>query len=90
MGDGRRKIYWALLTGEHRFCRVHGAACQNDAKTAIACDATIATNRWLEILRSGADLPIIAPSLEQALATISFVDIVRSTEKAARLGICML
>ena len=49
-------------------------------------DATIAMNRWLEILRSGADPPDRGVEPEQALATILFVDIVRSTEKAARLG----
>ena len=49
-------------------------------------DATIAMNRWLEIIairRRPADR---GADLEQALATILFVDIVRSTEKAAQLG----
>ena len=37
-------------------------------------------------MRGGAEPPIAAPNSKQALATILIVDIVRSTEKAARLG----
>ncbi len=43
-------------------------------------------SRWLKVLRSGGDRPIAAPNSKQVSATILFVDIVRSTEKAARLG----
>ena len=35
---------------------------QDFAGTRFRGDATIAMNRWLEILRSGADPPIVAPS----------------------------
>ena len=47
--------------------------------------ATIAMNYWPEKLRPGVEPPISA-EFEQALATILYVDIVRFTEKAARLG----
>ena len=64
----------------------HGAACQRYAKAAIARRRShryepLAGN--IAIRRRSADR---GAELEQALATILFVDIVRSTEKAARLG----
>src|SRR5271163_659806 len=65
--------------GIRQFVAARCSAPKTMQKPQSRGDATIAMSRWLEILRSGAEL-------EQARATILFVDIVRSTEKAARLG----
>jgi class 3 adenylate cyclase len=84
-GEGR-KVYWTLSPREKTIrCRTVQRA--NDyAKAAIArrrshryepLSGTIASRR--RPIDRGA-------GLEQALATILFIDIVRSTEKAARLG----
>jgi class 3 adenylate cyclase len=84
-GEGR-KVYWTLPPREKTIrCRTVQRA--NDyAKAAIArrrshryepLSGTIASRR--RPIDRGA-------GLEQALATILFIDIVRSTEKAARLG----
>jgi class 3 adenylate cyclase len=83
-GDGR-KVYWTRFQVKTIRCGSVQRA-QNYAKAAIAkrrnhryepLAGPIANRR-----RSAAG----GPELEQALATILFVDIVRSTEKAARLG----
>jgi len=84
-GDGR-KVYWTLPPREKTIrCRTVQRA-QDYAKAAIArrrnhryepLTGNIATRR--RNAERGADL-------KQALATILFVDIVRSTEKAAKLG----
>src|SRR3954468_1318560 len=84
-GDGR-KIYWTVPPRAKTIrCRTVQRA-KDYAKAAIArrrshryepLAGTIATRR--RTAKRGAEL-------EQALATILFVDIVRSTEKAARLG----
>src|ERR1700761_4616303 len=85
VGDAR-KVYWTRLPQDKTIrCRTVQAA-QDYAKTAIArrrnhryepLSGTIANRRRI------ADRDA---ELKQALATILFVDIVRSTEKAARLG----
>ena len=49
-------------------------------------DATIAMNRWLEILRSGAGPPIVAPSSNKRSPRSCLSISSGSTEKAARLG----
>ena len=92
---GRRRGPWrrrwakdlldASAAGENNSLR-HGAACQRLCKTAIARRRShryepLAGN--IAIRRRRANRGV---ELEQALATILFVDIVRSTEKAARLG----
>lgn len=84
IGDGR-KVYWTRFQEKTIRCRTVQRA--NDyAKAAIAkrrnhryepLKGSIATGR-----RSDAG----GSELKQALATILFVDIVQSTEKAARLG----
>jgi class 3 adenylate cyclase len=84
-GDGR-KVYWTLPPRDKTIrCRTVQRA-SDYAKAAIArrrnhryepVTGSIATRRRT------ADR---SPELKQALATILFVDIVRSTEKAARLG----
>ncbi len=83
-GDGR-KVYWTRFQEKTIRCGTVQRA-NAYAKSAIAkrrnhryepLTGSIATRR-----RSAAG----SPELKQALATILFVDIVRSTEKAARLG----
>jgi class 3 adenylate cyclase len=83
-GDGR-KIYWTLPRAKTVRCGTVQRA-KDYAKTAIARRRNhryepLAGN--IAIRRRPADR---GDGLEQALATILFVDIVRSTEKAARLG----
>jgi class 3 adenylate cyclase len=85
VGDGR-KVYWTLPPRDKTIrCRTEQRA-RDYAKAAIArrrnhryepLTGNIATRR--RVTDRGAEL-------EHALATILFVDIVRSTEKAARLG----
>jgi class 3 adenylate cyclase len=85
VGDGR-KVYWTLPPRDKTIrCRTEQRA-KDYAKAAIArrrnhryepLSGNIATRR--RSADRGAEL-------EQALATILFVDIVRSTEKAAQLG----
>jgi class 3 adenylate cyclase len=85
VGDGR-KVYWTLPPQAKTIRCGTVQRAQDYAKAAIArrrshryepLAGTIATRR--RPANRGAEL-------EQALATILFVDIVRSTEKAARLG----
>jgi class 3 adenylate cyclase len=84
IGDGR-KVYWTRFQEKTIRCRTVQRAADY-AKSAIArrrnhryepLTGSIAMRR-----RSAAR----DPELKQALATILFVDIVQSTEKAARLG----
>src|SRR5215468_2128675 len=85
VGDGR-KVYWAFPPQDKTIrCRTVQRA-QDYAKAAIArrrnhryepLTGNIANRRRTAVREAG---------LKQALATILFVDIVRSTEKAARLG----
>jgi class 3 adenylate cyclase len=85
VGDGR-KVYWTRLPQDKTIrCRTVQRA-QDYAKAAIArrrnhryepLTGNIATRRRTAVREA---------ELKQALATILFVDIVRSTEKAARLG----
>ena len=84
IGDGR-KVYWTRFQEKTIRCRTMQKAADY-AKSAIArrrnhryepLAGSIAMRR-----RSAAR----DPDLKQALATILFVDIVQSTEKAARLG----
>jgi class 3 adenylate cyclase len=85
VGDGR-KVYWTLAPREKTIrCRTVQRA-QDYAKAAIARRRN---HRYepltgnIAIRRGAANRRV---ELEKALATILFVDIVRSTEKAARLG----
>ena len=84
-GDGR-KIYWALPPRAKTIRCGTAQRAKNYAKTAIARRRN---HRYeplvgnITIRRRPANH---GAELEQALATILFVDIVRSTEKAARLG----
>jgi len=83
-GDGR-KIYWTLPRAKTVRCGTVQRA-KDYTKSAIARRRNhryepLAGN--IAIRRRPADR---GDELEQALATILFVDIVRSTEKAARLG----
>jgi class 3 adenylate cyclase len=84
IGDGQ-KVYWTRFQEKTIRCRTVQRAADY-AKSAIArrrnhryepLTGSIGTRR-----RSNAR----GPELKQALATILFVDIVQSTEKAARLG----
>ena len=85
VGDGR-KIYWTLPPRAKTIRCGTVQRAKDYAKTAVARRRShryepLAGNIAIRRRRAnrGADL-------EQALATILFVDIVRSTEKAARLG----
>ena len=85
VGDGR-KIYWTLPPRAKTIRCGTVQRAKDYAKTAIARRRNhryepLAGN--IAIRRRPADR---GAELEQALATILFVDIVRSTEKAARLG----
>ena len=84
-GDGR-KVYWTRLPQEKTVRCGNVQAAQDYARAAIVkrrshryepLSGNIANKR--RAAAGGAEL-------NQALATILFVDIVRSTEKAARLG----
>src|SRR5689334_1483369 len=85
VGDGR-KVYWTLLPRDKTIRCGTVQRAKDYAKTAIARRRNhryepLAGN--IALRRRTADR---GAELEQALATILFVDIVRSTEKAARLG----
>jgi class 3 adenylate cyclase len=85
VGDGR-KIYWALPPQAKTIRCGTVQRAKNYAKSAIARRRN---HRYEPVTGSIAMRRRIADrgaELEQALATILFVDIVRSTEKAARLG----
>ena len=84
-GDGR-KVYWTIPP------RVKTIRCGTAQRARDYAKAAIAKRRnhryellagHIAIRRRSAGR---GPELEQALATVLFVDIVRSTEKAARLG----
>src|SRR5215468_10160928 len=82
-GEGR-KVYWTRFQEKTIRCRT----VQRATDYANAAIARRRNHRYEPLAgpiamrrRSGR-----GPELEQALATILFVDIVRSTEKAARLG----
>jgi class 3 adenylate cyclase len=85
VGDGR-KVYWTRLPQDKTIrCRTVQAA-QDYAKGAIARRRN---HRYEPLTGNIANRRRSAnrdAELKQALATILFVDIVRSTEKAARLG----
>ncbi len=84
-GDGR-KVYWALPPREKTVRCGSAQRAQDYAKAAIARRRN---HRYeplagpIAIARRSADR---SAELKQALATILIVDIVRSTEKAAKLG----
>jgi class 3 adenylate cyclase len=84
-GDGR-KVYWTLPP------RVKTIRCRTVQRAADYAKAAIARRRNHRYEPLAGPIAIrrrsarSGPELEQALATILFVDIVRSTEKAARLG----
>jgi class 3 adenylate cyclase len=85
VGDGR-KIYWKLPPRAKTIRCGTMQRAQDYAKTAIARRR----NHRYELLAGNIAIRRRAvqrgSELEQALATILFVDIVQSTEKAARLG----
>jgi class 3 adenylate cyclase len=85
VGDGR-KIYWTLPPRAKTVRCGTVQRAKDYAKTAIARRRNHRYERLtgnILIRRRPAD---IGAALEKALVTILFVDIVRSTEKAARLG----
>ena len=61
VGDGR-KIYWTLPPRAKTIRCGTVQRAKDYAKTQSRGDAAIAMNRWLEILRSGAGAPIVAPT----------------------------
>ena len=61
VGDGR-KIYWTLPPRAKTIRCGTVQRAKDYEKPQSRGDAAIAMNRWLEILRSGADLPIVAPN----------------------------
>src|SRR6202008_995419 len=85
VGDGR-KIYWTL-TPQAKTIR-----CGTVQRAKDYAKAAIARRRSHRYEPLGASIPTRprpakrGAELERALATILFVDIVRSTEQAARLG----
>jgi class 3 adenylate cyclase len=85
VGDGRR-VYWSLPP------RVKTIRCGTELRAKVYAKSAIARRRThrYEPLAGSIAIRRRAASrgaeLEQALATILFVDIVRSTEKAAQLG----
>jgi class 3 adenylate cyclase len=85
VGDGR-KVYWTIPPRDKTIrCRTAQRA-QDYTKAAIARRRN---HRYEPLTGNIASRRRTAPrdaELKQALATILFVDIVRSTEKAARLG----
>ncbi|HEY3664246.1 MAG TPA: adenylate/guanylate cyclase domain-containing protein [Chthoniobacterales bacterium] len=85
VGDGR-KVYWTLPPRDKTVrCRTVQRA-QDYAKAAIARRRSHRYEPLAGNIASRRRSAERDANLEQALATILFVDIVRSTEKAARLG----
>ena len=94
---GRRRGPWrrrwakdlldASATGKNNSLR-HGAACAKTMqKPQSRGDVAIAMNRWLEILRSGADVPIVAPTSNRRSPRFCLSEAYRPVHrKAARLG----
>ena len=84
-GDGR-KVYWTIAP------RVKAIRCGTAERAKDYAKAAIARRRNHRYEPLGGPIAIRRKSagrgadLEQVLATILFIDIVRSTEKAARLG----
>jgi class 3 adenylate cyclase len=71
--------------GIKQFVAAQGSVPKTMQKPQSRGDATIAMNCWRDLLRSGAEPPIVTPSSNKRSPLSSF-DIVQSTEKAARLG----
>jgi class 3 adenylate cyclase len=85
VGDGR-KVYWTILPRDKTIrCRSVQRA-QDYAKAAIARRRNHRYEPLSGNIASRRRTALRDTELKQALATILFVDIVRSTEKAARLG----
>jgi class 3 adenylate cyclase len=85
IGDGR-KVYWTRLPQDKTIrCRTVQAA-QDYAKAAIARRRSHRYEPLSGNITNRRRTAVREAELKQALATILFVDIVRSTEKAARLG----
>jgi class 3 adenylate cyclase len=85
VGDGRR-VYWTLPPRDKTIrCRTVQRA-QDYAKAAIARRRNHRYEPLTGNIASRRRTPVRDAGLKQALATILFVDIVRSTEQAARLG----
>jgi len=84
VGDGR-KVYWTLSPQAKT---IRCGTVQRASDYAKAAIARRRNHRYEPVAGSIAARRRTdrSPDLEQALATILFVDIVRSTEKAARLG----
>jgi class 3 adenylate cyclase len=87
LGAGRdRRIYWAVPPREKTVrCRSEKRA-KEYVKNAISRRVGHRYERLPERLLIRKRLPPDSLELQRALATILFVDIVRSTEKAARMG----
>jgi len=82
-GDGR-KVFWTIPP---RVKTIRCGTAQRAKDYAKAAIAKRRNHRYEPLTGSIANRRrSIGPELKQALATILFVDIVRSTEKAARLG----
>src|SRR5580700_904997 len=85
VGDGR-KVYWTLPPRDKTIrCRTEQLA-KDYAKAAIARRRNHRYEPLTGNIASRRRAADRGAELEQALATILFVDIVRSTEKAAQLG----
>jgi class 3 adenylate cyclase len=85
VGDGR-KVYWTIPPRDKIIrCRTVQRA-QDYAKAAIARRRNHRYEPLTGNIASRRRTALRDAELKQALATILFVDIVRSTEKAARLG----
>jgi class 3 adenylate cyclase len=84
-GDGR-KVYWTLPPRDKTIrCRTEQRA-KDYAKSAVARRRNHRYEPLTGNISNRRRTPDRDADLKQALATILFVDIVRSTEKAARLG----
>jgi Adenylate and Guanylate cyclase catalytic domain len=84
-GDGR-KVYWTLPPRDKTIRCGTVQRAKDYAKTAIARRRNHRYEPLAGYIATRRRTADRGTELEQALATIFFVDIVRSTEKAARLG----
>ena len=80
------KFIGRFRRGQKQFVAARCSVPKTMQKLQSRGDATIAMSPWLEMFAIRSRRANRGAELERALATILFVDIVRSTEKAARLG----
>jgi class 3 adenylate cyclase len=85
VGDGR-KVYWTLPPRDKTIRCGTVQRAQDYAKSAIARRRNHRYELLAGVIANRRRTAARSAELEQALATILIVDIVRSTEKAARLG----